>query len=106
MRTRPLTVFILFALGFAPKGIWSRALAQPGDSASAREISAMTTEAGSETPPATGDDSLRARDLQDFDFLVEKITANYAGYPTKVTDANRDSLATSPKARHRPTWIA
>lgn len=53
----------------------------------------MTAPAGSEKPPAAGDDSPRARNLQDLDFLVEKITANYAGYPTKVTDANRDSLA-------------
>lgn len=31
--------------------------------------------------------------LRDFDFVVEKITANYAGYDTKVTDANRAELA-------------
>jgi len=30
--------------------------------------------------------------LQDFDFVVAKITANYAGFDTKVTDATRPSL--------------
>jgi hypothetical protein len=39
--------------------------------------------------PAAENDNLR-----DFDFVVEKITTNYAGYDTKVTDANRADLAT------------
>jgi hypothetical protein len=33
------------------------------------------------------------QNLADFDFMVEKITTNYAGYDTKVTDANRAALA-------------
>ena len=31
--------------------------------------------------------------LADFDFVVEKVTANYAGYENKVTDGNRQELA-------------
>jgi hypothetical protein len=31
--------------------------------------------------------------LTDFDFMADKITTNYAGYDTKVTDANRAALS-------------
>lgn len=40
--------------------------------------------------PAKADPS---SNLRDFDFVVEKITTNYAGFDTKVTDANRAELA-------------
>lgn len=33
-----------------------------------------------------------AANLRDFDFVVEKITTNYAGYDTRVTEANRAQL--------------
>lgn len=39
------------------------------------------------------EDAQAVINLRDFDFVVDKITANYAGYDTKVTDANRDEFA-------------
>src|SRR4051812_10031388 len=34
----------------------------------------------------------RERNLADFDFAVQRLPLNYAGYPTKVTSANRAEL--------------
>jgi hypothetical protein len=42
-----------------------------------------------EAPRVQGD---AENNLHDFDFVVAKIEANYAGYPTKVTAENRETL--------------
>src|SRR5271154_4594002 len=58
--------------------------------------------AGADVPPPTAavaspspasDAQRSATNLADFDFMVQKITTNYAGWDTKVTDANRAELA-------------
>jgi len=44
-------------------------------------------------PAAVQASPAKQRDLRDFDFMVEKITTNYAGYDTKTAGAKRAELA-------------
>ncbi len=45
-------------------------------------------------PAAAQSGDRAAENLADFDFMVETITENYAGYPTKVTEETRPALDT------------
>ncbi len=54
---------------------------------------ALARQAPSAPPRPLADSEVAAKNLQDFDFVVAKIEANYAGYPSKVGEKNRDALA-------------
>jgi len=49
---------------------------------------------------------IREKNLNDFDFVVEKIAANYAGFPTKVNDNNRAELDALTKAQREVAGAA
>lgn len=54
-------------------------------------LSAHAAPAG-EAPPAAAAANETNQNLQDFDFVVEKLRRNYAGWDTKVTDETRPAL--------------
>lgn len=56
-------------------------------------LSANAAPAGDTAPPpAAAAASERNQNLQDFDFVVEKLRRNYAGWDTKVTDETQPAL--------------
>lgn len=55
-------------------------------------LSGSTDSIAAQPAPATPAQEQAQRNLADFDFVIRKITENYAGWQTKVTDATRPQL--------------